>query len=102
NRIRSRSLDSQSVGVRRQAELRSASATDGFVEPVLWTGIGKARSGCGAALVGSPAEVAEKILQYRDLGIGAFIFSGYPHIDEAERFAEWVLPNLPHGPLRAG
>ena len=55
-----------------------------------------------AALVGSPAEVTEKILQYRDLGLSAFIFSGYPHIDEAERFAELVLPNLPHGPLDAG
>jgi len=102
NRIRSRSLDSQSAGVRRQAELRGSSSGDGFVEPVLWTGIGKARSGCGAALVGSPAEVTEKILQYRELGLSAFIFSGYPHIDEAERFAEWVLPNLPHRPLRAG
>ena len=99
NRIRSRSLDSQSVGVRRQAELRGSSAADGFAEPVLWTGIGVARSGCGAALVGSPAEVTEKILGYRDLGIDAFILSGYPHIDEAERFAEHVLPGLPHGPL---
>ena len=101
-RIRSRSLDSQSAGVRRQAELRESATTDGFAEPVLWTGIGKARSGCGAALVGSPAEVTEKILRYRDMGISAFIFSGYPHIEEAERFAEWVLPNLPHGPLAAG
>ena len=101
-RIRSRSLDSQSAGVRRQAELRESATNDGFAEPVLWTGIGKARSGCGAALVGSPAEVTEKILGYRDMGISAFIFSGYPHIEEAERFAEWVLPNLPHGPLDAG
>ena len=101
-RIRSRSLDSQSAGVRRQAELRGSSSDEGFAEPVLWTGIGKARSGCGAALVGSPAEVTEKILQYRELGLSAFIFSGYPHIDEAERFAELVLPNLPHGPLDAG
>lgn len=99
NRIRSRSLDSRSEGVRRQAELRGSSAPDGFVEPVLWTGIGRARSGCGAALVGSPAEVTEKILAYRELGIDAFILSGYPHIDEAERFAEHVLPHLPHGPL---
>ena len=101
-RIRSRSLDSQSAGVRRQAELRESATNDGFAEPVLWTGIGKARSGCGAALVGSPAEVTEKILGYREMGISSFIFSGYPHIEEAERFAEWVLSNLPHGPLAAG
>jgi alkanesulfonate monooxygenase len=97
--IRSRSLDSTSVGVRRQAELRDASSDDGFIEPSLWTGIGKARSGCGAAIVGSPQQVISKIRRYQSLGIESFIFSGYPHIAEAERFAELVLPHLTHGPL---
>jgi alkanesulfonate monooxygenase len=97
--IRSRSLDSTSTGVRRQAELRESATNDGFVEPLLWTGIGRARSGCGAALVGTPEQVAQKILRYRDLGIEAFIFSGYPHEPEAQRFANTVLPLLPHGPL---
>jgi alkanesulfonate monooxygenase len=97
--IRAKSLDSQSVGVRRQAELRAASHDDGFVEPHLWTGIGKARSGCGAAIVGTPAQVAAKINRYRDMGLEAFILSGYPHATEAQRFADLVLPLLPHGPL---
>jgi len=97
--IRSRSLDSTSVGVRRQAELRSQSSDDGFVEPYLWTGIGKARSGCGAAIVGNPEQVIEKIKRYQAMGISAFIFSGYPHATEAERFAQLVLPHLAHGPL---
>lgn len=97
--IRSRSLDSSSVGVKRQAELRDASSKDGFIEPNLWTGIGKARSGCGAAIVGTPQQVIEKIRRYQELGIEAFIFSGYPHIAEAEKFAELVLPHLMHGPL---
>jgi alkanesulfonate monooxygenase len=97
--IRSRSLDSTSTGVRRQAELRESATNDGFVEPLLWTGIGRARSGCGAALVGTPEQVAQKILRYRDMGIEAFIFSGYPHETEAQRFANTVLPLLPHGPL---
>jgi len=97
--IRSRSLDSASVGVRRQAELREAAGSDGFVEPHLWTGIGKARSGCGAAIVGTPQQVIDKIHRYEDMGIEAFILSGYPHKDEAQRFAELVLPHLSHGPL---
>ena len=97
--IRTRSLDSTSVGVRRQAELRSSASEDGFIEPSLWTGIGKARSGCGAAIVGTPEQVVEKIRRYQSMGIEAFIFSGYPHIDEAQRFAELVLPHLHHGPL---
>jgi alkanesulfonate monooxygenase len=97
--IRSRSLDSTSVGVRRQAELRDAASSDGFIEDNLWTGIGKARSGCGAAIVGTPEQVANKIRRYQNLGIEAFIFSGYPHLDEAQRFARTVLPLLTHGPL---
>ena len=97
--IRSRSLDSTSVGVRRQAELRESAGNDGFVEPHLWTGIGKARSGCGAAIVGTPQQVIDKIHRYEAMGIEAFIFSGYPHKDEAERFADLVLPHLNHRPL---
>lgn len=92
--IRARSLDSGSVGVRRQAELRATSADDGFVEPYLWTGIGAARSGCGAALVGTPAQVADKIRDYGSLGIDSFILSGYPHLEECRRFATSVLPLL--------
>jgi alkanesulfonate monooxygenase len=97
--IRNRSLDSTSVGVRRQAELREASSGDGFVEDNLWTGIGRARSGCGAAIVGDPDQVLAKLNAYRALGIEAFILSGYPHAAEADLFARHVLPRLEHGPL---
>ena len=92
--IRARSLDSTSVGVRAQAGLRDASDDDGFVEPNLWTGIGRARSGCGAAIVGDPHQVADKIRGYRSLGIDRFILSGYPHLDECRRFAALVMPLL--------
>ena len=97
--IRARSLDSESVGVRRQAELRGASSDDGFVEPHLWTGIGRGRSGCGAAIVGDPAQVLAKLNDYRGMGIDAFILSGYPHLDECERFGTMVLPLLDHASL---
>ncbi|NDE60346.1 MAG: alkanesulfonate monooxygenase, partial [Acidimicrobiia bacterium] len=100
--IRARSLDSGSVGVRRQAELRSAAADDGYVEPNLWTGIGRGRSGCGAAIVGDPDQVLAKLNDYRSMGIDAFILSGYPHLDECERFGRLVLPHMDHGPLRIG
>ena len=92
--IRSRSLDSTSAGVRAQAVLRDESDDDGYVEANLWTGIGRARSGCGAAIVGSPEQVAAKIDAYRSLGIDTFILSGYPHLDECRRFASAVLPLL--------
>lgn len=98
--IRQKSLDSQSVGVARQAELRNAASGDGFVEDNLWTGIGRARSGCGAAIVGNPDQVLAKLRAYQDAGIEAFILSGYPHAAEADLFARHVLPHIEHGPLR--
>jgi alkanesulfonate monooxygenase len=98
--IRQRSLDTQSAGVRRQAELRdNALANDGYAEANLWTGIARARSGCGAAIVGDPDQVLAKIRAYEALGIEAFIFSGYPHHAECDLFAKYVLPHLDHGQL---
>ena len=97
--IRRRSLDATSAGVRRQAEIREQADDEGFVEEHLWTGIGRARSGCGAAIVGDPDQVARKLRAYADLGIDAFILSGYPHAAECDLFARYVLPQLPHAPL---
>ena len=97
--IRSRSLDASSVGVSRQIELRQSSDQDGFVEEGLWTGIGRARSGAGAAIVGDPDQVVRKIREYQQIGIEAFIFSGYPHIEECEKFGQLVLPHLTHHSL---
>ncbi len=99
--IRSRSLDTASAGVARQTELRDGADGDGFAEPGLWTGIGRARSGAGAAIVGDPDQVRAKLDAYRDVGIDAFILSGYPHLAECERFARLVLDDLPHAPLFA-
>jgi alkanesulfonate monooxygenase len=92
--IRRRSLDSASVGVTRQAELRGGADDDGFVEEHLWTGVGRARSGCGAAIVGDPDQVVEKLRRYQELGIDTFILSGYPHLQECELVARHVLPAL--------
>jgi alkanesulfonate monooxygenase len=92
--IRGRSLDAASEGVRRQAEMRVAADAEGYVEEHLWTGIGRARSGCGAAIVGDPDQVLAKLRAYQALGISAFILSGYPHADECDLFARYVLPEL--------
>ncbi len=97
--IRAKSLDSQSEGVRRQAELREAAGNEGYAEDNLWTGIGRARSGCGAAIVGNPDQVLAKLQRYQAMGVDAFILSGYPHAQECDLFAKYVLPKLDHGPL---
>lgn len=100
--IREKSLDAATAGVGRQSELRSSAGDDGFVEDNLWTGIGRARSGCGAAIVGDPDQVLAKIRAYQAEGIEAFIFSGYPHAAECDLFARHVLPHINHGALDLG
>jgi len=92
--IRNRALDAKSLGVSLQAKNREKANDSGYVEPHLWTGVGRARSGCGAALVGSTDQVLSEIEAYQKMGIRSFIFSGYPHIDECKSFGERVLPQL--------
>lgn len=92
--IRQRSLDAASVGVAHQSELRDRADAEGFVEANLWTGIGRARSGCGAAIVGDPDQVVAKLRDYQALGIDSFILSGYPHREECDLVARHVLPAL--------
>ncbi len=92
--IRDRALDSTSLGVARQARNRELADMEGFIEPHLWTGVGRARSGCGAALVGSADQILSEIEAYRKMGMRSFIFSGYPHLDECDYIGKLVLPEL--------
>ncbi len=45
--------------------------------------------------MGDPETVAARIKEYMAIGIDTFILSGYPHLEEAYRFAELVFPLLP-------
>ncbi|MDN6860565.1 FMNH2-dependent alkanesulfonate monooxygenase [Pseudomonas sp. CAN2814] len=84
-----------SEGQRRMAALHGGRRDQLEIYPNLWAGVGLVRGGAGTALVGDPQQVAERIKEYADLGIDSFIFSGYPHLEEAYRFAELVFPLLP-------
>ena len=90
-----------SVGQRRMAELHKGrfdkrDIRSGLeVAPNLWAGVGLVRGGAGTALVGNPQQVADRIKEYASLGLDYFILSGYPHLEEAHRFAELVFPLLP-------
>lgn len=92
--IRERALDSTSLGVSHQKRARELADKFGYVEDNLWTGVGRARSGCGAAIVGSTDQVLSKIEEYKKMGMRSFIFSGYPHMDECEHFGSRVLKEL--------
>ncbi|MER6978006.1 LLM class flavin-dependent oxidoreductase [Streptomyces carpinensis] len=85
---------SESEGQQRMLALHGGSGEALEIHPNLWAGIGLVRGGAGTALVGSHAEVAERIKEYHDLGIEEFVLSGYPHLEEAYWFGEGVLPRL--------
>jgi len=92
---RERFARTESEGQRRMAQLAGGDSLE--VSPNLWAGFGLVRPGAGTALVGSHAEVAERIAEYHALGIDHFILSGQPHLEEAYRFGEGVLPLLKPG-----
>jgi alkanesulfonate monooxygenase len=83
-----------SVGQQRMSQLHGGRRDRLEVSPNLWAGVGLVRGGAGTALVGDPTTVAARIREYQDLGIDTFILSGYPHLEEAYRFAELVFPLL--------
>lgn len=95
----------ESVGQQRMAALHSGRRDRLEISPNLWAGVGLVRGGAGTALVGDPPTVAARIAEYQALGIDTFILSGYPHLEEAYRFAELVFPLLDlaetTGPRRA-
>ncbi|WAT02602.1 FMNH2-dependent alkanesulfonate monooxygenase [Rouxiella chamberiensis] len=84
-----------STGQARMSALHGGSRDGLRIGPNLWAGVGLVRGGAGTALVGNPQQVAARIREYQALGIENFIFSGYPHLEEAHRFAELVMPLLP-------
>ena len=91
----------QSVGQGRQWEFRGTADEDWYLSPGFWAGISVVRSGAGMALVGSYEEVAAMLLEYVALGIGCFILSGYPHLEECENVGRHVLPLVREGYLRS-
>ncbi|MER8704848.1 FMNH2-dependent alkanesulfonate monooxygenase [Mesorhizobium sp. M0323] len=84
-----------SVGQSRMSRLHGGRRDKLEISPNLWAGVGLVRGGAGTALVGDAATVAARIDEYRRIGIDTFILSGYPHLEEAYRFGELVLPQLP-------
>ncbi len=94
-RVQTQFAKMDSEGQRRMAALHGGRRDKLVIAPNLWAGVGLVRGGAGTALVGDGPTVAQRLREYADLGIDTFILSGYPHLEEAYRFAELVFPHLP-------
>jgi alkanesulfonate monooxygenase len=70
-----------------------AVASDEFwLGPGLWAGLVPHYGPVWTTLLGSPQELAEAFLKYKEIGVSEFIISGWPEIDEVEIFGREVLP----------
>lgn len=94
-RVQAQFAKMDSEGQRRMAALHGGRRDKLVIAPNLWAGVGLVRGGAGTALVGDGPTVAQRLREYAELGIDTFILSGYPHLEEAYRFAELVFPHLP-------
>ena len=95
SKVQSRLASMDSEGQRRMAALHGGKREQLEISPNLWAGVGLVRGGAGTALVGDPQTVAARLKEYAELGVDSFVLSGYPHLEEAYRFAELVFPLLP-------
>jgi alkanesulfonate monooxygenase len=71
----------------------AAVASDAYwLSPNLWAGLVPHYGPVWTTLLGSPEEIAEAFLEYKKIGVTDFIMSGWPEIDEVDRFGRDVLP----------
>ncbi|CAN5155149.1 LLM class flavin-dependent oxidoreductase [soil metagenome] len=86
-----------SVGASRQAALRPTEAQrydDLIIAPNLWGGFNLLRGGPALGIVGSYEQCAAKLDELIERGADGFIMAGTPHLEEAYRVGEEVLPLL--------
>jgi alkanesulfonate monooxygenase len=63
-----------------------------WLSPSLWAGLVPHYGPVWTTLLGSPQELAEAFLAYKQIGVSEFIISGWPEVDEMVIFGQEVLP----------
>ena len=81
----------QAVGSQR---LLAAAADGRVVDKRLWTEVAAITGARGntSALVGTPAQVAETLLEYYDLGITTFLIRGFDPLEDAADYGRELIP----------
>jgi len=65
-----------------------------WLTPNIWTGLVRTHGAPTMALVGSPDDVAEELMEYRRAGVTQFILSGWPKMDEMLWFGREIIPRV--------
>ncbi|HKO90548.1 MAG TPA: LLM class flavin-dependent oxidoreductase [Polyangiaceae bacterium] len=65
---------------------------DQHIAPALWGGFNLFRGGPGIGVVGNYEQAAEWLDRYLRAGVDSFVLAGTPHLEEAYRVGEEVLP----------
>ncbi len=85
----------ESIGVKRLHQLMEDGRENNFkIGPNLWAGLTQVLSGNSIALVGTPDQVAERIVEYADLGFDKVLLRGFPHLETIQEIGENVIPKV--------
>lgn len=89
------SKNGEAVGVKRLHELMvNAKENDYKIGPNLWAGLTQVLSGNSIALVGTPDQVADRIVEFVELGFDKVLLRGFPHLETAEKVGEYIIPRV--------
>jgi alkanesulfonate monooxygenase len=85
----------ESVGQQRLRGYVESSEANGFrLGPNLWAGLTQVLGGNSIALVGTPDQVADRIVEYVKLGYNNVLVRGFPHLEVIEQLGRDVLPRI--------
>lgn len=85
----------ESVGVNRLYDLMEKSKDQQFViGPNLWAGLAQVLPGNSIALVGTPEQVADRLVAFTSLGFDKVLLRGFPHLETIQQVGELVIPKV--------
>ncbi|MFP3122551.1 LLM class flavin-dependent oxidoreductase [Ectobacillus funiculus] len=85
----------ESVGHKRlEALMKDAKDNNFVIGPNLWAGLTQVLSGNSIALVGTPDQIADRIVEYVNLGFEKVLLRGFPHLEVIESIGKEVIPRV--------
>jgi alkanesulfonate monooxygenase len=84
-----------SVGQQRLVSLMQGARERSFrLGPNLWAGLTQVMSGNSIALVGTPDQVVDRLVEYLRLGFDTVLLRGFPHLETIEEIGREIIPRI--------